>query len=240
MDMNNTSIHNGTTGASSLSRGLDISCTLVSTTALEAFSEWPLGYKVVMFPRTRVCKSSTKPKNRISPTTKSVRPEQDIAIEDGDPTGYRLERIVGFLFSHSISGLIRKIMISYLRDEVVVEPIKPCSWLEVVTDLPSMLLDCMPLLIPLWVYTEYYWTSLFGLMIWDRIGSSVTHWLLSRAIGGLHWALYVAGDVYHAVFRTRGLAAMSKGLQVCLNWIDWLDGGALRALAYSHPDGSCL
>ncbi|KAH7275484.1 hypothetical protein MRS44_006304 [Fusarium solani] len=176
----------------------------------------------------RTTKSKTGGKSPLKIVTRSevVNIDHDNFLDD-EP----LERMVQHLFSHSICQPIQKLLVGYLRDQAAIKPIRHCHSLDLLRDFPSMLLSSLPLLVPLWVFTSYYWTSLFGVMIWERFGSDVVHGLLSRSLECFRWGWRFLRDSHRAIFRINGVVAMTKGARRVLPWVGY-DDGPLGSVLY--------
>lgn len=173
--------------------------------------------------RTWACaatsKNGGKSPLRIATRSEVVDIDRDDLLDE-EP----LERMVQRIFSHSICQPIRKYLVGYLRDQAAIKPIRHRHSLDWLRDFPSMLLSSLPLLVPLWTFTSYYWTSLFVVMIWEHFGSDVVHGVLSRSLECLRWGWGLLGGSYRAIFRINGLVAMTKGAQRVLPWAGYDDG----------------
>jgi hypothetical protein len=151
-----------------------------------------------------------------------------------------LEKIVYHVFSHSIFRPVRKLIISHLRDQTAIKPIRSSPSLEVIADLPSMLFSSLPLWISIWALTSYCWIPLCGLMIWERTGSDVIYGFLCRILKGLEWGMDLMRGTYEIATVMNSSAVMSKGARRVLPWADGQmnDEGALGSLLYPHCGSS--
>ena len=220
MAMDNTGIYGGGTFGT-----FAFGYVFASAIALQIFSQgFPHG-EILRSLNWRTWARTTKSKNggksplKIATRSEVVNIDYDDFLDD-EP----LERMVQHLFSHSICQPIQKLLVGYLRDQAAVKPIRHCHSLDLLRDFPSMLLSSLPLLVPLWIFTNYYWTSLFGVMIWERFGSDVVHGLLSRSLECLRWGWGFLRDSNRAIFRIDGVVAMTKGARRVLPWAGYDDG----------------
>ncbi|KAM0431799.1 hypothetical protein ACHAPT_005049 [Fusarium lateritium] len=202
-----------------------------SAIALQIFSEGFFHDEILRSLNWRTWAYTTKSKSSCKSPLKIATRIEDVTIEHEDFVDEPLERMVQHIFSHSICQPIQKLLVGYLRDQAAIKPIRHCHSLDLLRDLPSMLLSSLPLLVPLWIFTSYYWTSLLGVMIWERIGSDVVHGLLSRSLECLRWGWGFLGDSYRAIFRINGVVAMTKGARRVVPWIGY-DDGPLGSLLY--------
>ncbi|KAF4984615.1 hypothetical protein FZEAL_237 [Fusarium zealandicum] len=230
--------HGGAIGTLDCSETLSIPFVLISAIAVQVLFKSLFSYKddaplINEKENARTC--IAQPRRDVEPANKSITREQVDTMEDDDSMEYEaLERIIHYLLPHSICRPIRRLLINYLRDQGAVKPIQPCPWLETVTDLPSMVLGSLPLLVPLWILTNYYWTSFLLLMVWDRVGSDVIHHVLSRALKVLGWLWGFPKNSYLAIFGKSDVGSVTKGARMLVPWRDGLEEGHGGNLFYPH------
>ncbi|RSL86033.1 hypothetical protein BHE90_004725 [Fusarium euwallaceae] len=224
--MDNTGIYGG-----EAFRTFTFGYVFASAIALQIFSERFPHDEIPRSLNWRTWAHITKSKNGGKSPPK-IATRSDVADTDYDDflDEEPLERMVQHIFSHSICQPIQKFLVGYLRDQAAVKPIRHCHSLDL-RDFPSMLLSSLPLLVPLWIFTSYYWTSLFGVMIWERFGSDVVHGLLSRSLECFRWGWGFLGGSYRAIFRINGVVAMTKGARRMLPWAGY-DDGPLGSVLY--------
>ncbi|KAJ3512125.1 hypothetical protein NM208_g15358 [Fusarium decemcellulare] len=221
-------------GSFPLSGAVEIPYVFASALALQVVAGGFWGYEALLFLKVRKWACGADSTSDVDSAPNLATKIQDVVAEDANPIDEEvLERAVQHLLPHSFCRPVRNFLLDYLRDQNTVKPIRPCRPFELLTDFPSMLMGSLPLLIPLWIFTSYYWTSLFGLMIWDRIGSDVVHGLLSRTLKGLRWVWDFIGDSYQAIFRINGSATTMKASRLLRPWMY----GPLGKLLHAH--GGC-